>query len=290
MATASAAGSTTTAGSWVVSDARRRRRASSSSCGARIFNHMGVTSDPLSAERRASLPASKAPRRPRWRCAARGWSRRACREAGGDPRRADRGPRRCTRPGALGVGPVRFDLVLRLCWPRRSQMTRRPKHGPRNGVFSEIGCDGCHLPSLLGPRGAIPAYTDLLVHDMGDELADGFPMGAATGHEFRTQPLWGIAPLARTCMTAAPQRSTTRSDGTVGRPPRSEMPTSHSRRTRATRCSPFSNRSAAGHNRPRACYLPMHRPRATGEYGAPLSGLDGEQRALFDRRPHPLRP
>ena len=31
---------------------------------------------------------------------------------------------------------------------------------------------------------------------MGDALADGFPMEAATGREFRTQPLWGIAAVA----------------------------------------------------------------------------------------------
>jgi len=62
--------------------------------------------------------------------------------------------------------------------------------------FHDIGCASCHVPSLDGPRGAIPLYSDLLLHDMGDELADGLAMGLATGSEFRTQPLWGVAAVA----------------------------------------------------------------------------------------------
>ena len=35
-------------------------------------------------------------------------------------------------------------------------------------------------------------YTDLLLHDMGEGLADGRPVGSASGREWRTPPLWGI--------------------------------------------------------------------------------------------------
>ncbi|MEM8813901.1 MAG: di-heme oxidoredictase family protein, partial [Pseudomonadota bacterium] len=35
-------------------------------------------------------------------------------------------------------------------------------------------------------------YTDLLLHDMGEGLADGRPVGDANGREWRTPPLWGI--------------------------------------------------------------------------------------------------
>ena len=45
----------------------------------------------------------------------------------------------------------------------------------------------------MGPRGALPVYSDLLLHDMGPDLADGIEQGEASGSEFRTQPLWGIA-------------------------------------------------------------------------------------------------
>ncbi|MEM6955189.1 MAG: di-heme oxidoredictase family protein, partial [Myxococcota bacterium] len=50
----------------------------------------------------------------------------------------------------------------------------------------------CHVPALDGPRGFVPALSDLLLHDMGPELADGFAFGEASGSEFRTQPLWGV--------------------------------------------------------------------------------------------------
>lgn len=59
-------------------------------------------------------------------------------------------------------------------------------------LFSEIGCADCHLPTIDSTIGAIPAYTDLLLHDMGDALSDGFQVGFASPTEFRTQPLWGV--------------------------------------------------------------------------------------------------
>ena len=68
-------------------------------------------------------------------------------------------------------------------------------------LFDEIGCSGCHRPSSrTGIHPTIPAlsgqtifpYTDLLLHDMGEELADGRPDFEATGREWRTPPLWGI--------------------------------------------------------------------------------------------------
>ena len=60
-------------------------------------------------------------------------------------------------------------------------------------TFSDWGCASCHLPALHGPRGDVPAYTDLLLHDLGPELGDGVELGEASGQEFRTQPLWGLA-------------------------------------------------------------------------------------------------
>ncbi len=68
-------------------------------------------------------------------------------------------------------------------------------------LFRAIGCDDCHVPRL--ETGELPGfaevsnqviwpYTDLLVHDMGEDLADGRPDFEADGHEWRTPPLWGI--------------------------------------------------------------------------------------------------
>jgi len=76
------------------------------------------------------------------------------------------------------------------------------KRGQRS--FSSIGCDKCHLPSLrtgdhpikaLANR-QFAAYTDLLLHDMGPELADICQGLVATPSEFRTEPLMALR-LAR---------------------------------------------------------------------------------------------
>ncbi|MCP3916666.1 MAG: hypothetical protein GY711_14010 [bacterium] len=69
-------------------------------------------------------------------------------------------------------------------------------------VFDQIGCTACHLPSLPSSRGPVEAYTDLLLHEMGPDLADnlffGVPQPSSisevhSGLEFRTQPLWGVS-------------------------------------------------------------------------------------------------
>jgi CxxC motif-containing protein (DUF1111 family) len=70
-------------------------------------------------------------------------------------------------------------------------------------VFDRIGCTGCHAPTLTTVSSEIDQlddqvihpYTDLLLHDMGEGLADGRPDGLATGSEWRTPPLWGLGLL-----------------------------------------------------------------------------------------------
>ena len=46
-----------------------------------------------------------------------------------------------------------------------------------------------HVPDV---EPALNMFSDLLLHDMGEALADGRPEGRATGREWRTPPLWGI--------------------------------------------------------------------------------------------------
>jgi len=71
-------------------------------------------------------------------------------------------------------------------------------------LFASAGCAGCHVPALSdGSGGQIQAYTDLLLHDMGDGLADDFREGAAGGREWRTAPLWGIGREFRAGLPAA---------------------------------------------------------------------------------------
>ncbi len=68
-------------------------------------------------------------------------------------------------------------------------------------LFYQSGCIACHVPKFITPvataqaeqsRQLIWPYTDLLLHDMGEGLADNRPEGRANGREWRTAPLWGI--------------------------------------------------------------------------------------------------
>ncbi len=85
-------------------------------------------------------------------------------------------------------------------------------------LFSQVNCTGCHQPNfttatgelLLGglsaPEGLkgqqIYPFTDMLLHDMGEELADNRRDFTATGVEWKTRPLWGIG-LTKTVNPAA---------------------------------------------------------------------------------------
>jgi CxxC motif-containing protein (DUF1111 family) len=67
-------------------------------------------------------------------------------------------------------------------------------------LFTSTGCAACHTPSMTTGASVIAALankpvnlnSDLLLHDMGPQLADRIQQGQATGSEFRSAPLWGI--------------------------------------------------------------------------------------------------
>ncbi|MHA6195599.1 di-heme oxidoreductase family protein [Pseudomonas wadenswilerensis] len=64
-------------------------------------------------------------------------------------------------------------------------------------LFASAGCVACHRPRLQAGAQVIEPYTDLLLHDMGDGLADGRDDFLATGKEWRTPPLWGVGLIER---------------------------------------------------------------------------------------------
>ena len=73
-------------------------------------------------------------------------------------------------------------------------------------LFAEAQCANCHVPTLrTGVLAGVPSvsnqtihpYTDLLLHDMGPDLADNRPDFHANGREWRTPPLWGIGLVRR---------------------------------------------------------------------------------------------
>ena len=88
--------------------------------------------------------------------------------------------------------------IRTLAPPAPGRMTARREEGRQ--LFGAVGCASCHVPTLrTGPHaiGAladvdVTLYSDLLLHDMGDALADHRPDGGASGREWRTTPLWGL--------------------------------------------------------------------------------------------------
>lgn len=85
---------------------------------------------------------------------------------------------------------------------RRNMQDKIVKKGEK--LFAELECNSCHIETLTTgldsefpeySQQIIHPYTDLLLHDMGEGLADGMREFAATGSEWRTPPLWGIGLL-----------------------------------------------------------------------------------------------
>jgi CxxC motif-containing protein (DUF1111 family) len=82
---------------------------------------------------------------------------------------------------------------------RRGSTNSLARRGQK--LFHEMNCAACHTPNLQTgavsdlpelSEQAIYPYTDMLLHDMGEGLADGRRAFEADGSEWRTAPLWGI--------------------------------------------------------------------------------------------------
>ncbi len=83
--------------------------------------------------------------------------------------------------------------------PTRSLKSKVAQQG--RSVFYQLNCQSCHQPSFTTDANypgteladqIIWPYTDLALHDMGPDLADGKAEFLANGNEWRTAPLWGI--------------------------------------------------------------------------------------------------
>lgn len=126
-----------------------------------------------------------------------------CTEAQADCRAAPHGQEDGVRDG-LEVDGQSLDLVTfyarNLGVPARRNVDD-PQVLRGKEVFHALDCTGCHTPKHVSHRlegqpeqsfQLIWPYTDLLLHDMGEGLADNRPEGRATGREWKTPPLWGI--------------------------------------------------------------------------------------------------
>jgi CxxC motif-containing protein (DUF1111 family) len=73
-------------------------------------------------------------------------------------------------------------------------------------LFVQVNCAACHIPKMQTGNCAdlpelsgqtIRPYTDLLLHDLGEDLSDNRPVFEAKGRDWRTAPLWGIGLIAK---------------------------------------------------------------------------------------------
>jgi len=90
------------------------------------------------------------------------------------------------------------DFMSLLAAPEPRPLTATARRGER--LFRDIGCAGCHVPTLVTGSSPVPQldhvtlhpFSDFLLHDMG-ALGDGITQGLATGRLMRTAPLWGVS-------------------------------------------------------------------------------------------------
>lgn len=85
----------------------------------------------------------------------------------------------------------------------KAPIQRTPDHPDvvaGKALFQEVGCGSCHRSTLVSGPSPVSAlahktffpYTDMLLHDMGEELNDGYTEGSAKPSEWRTPALWGL--------------------------------------------------------------------------------------------------
>ena len=157
-----------------------------------INNHVGITSDPLTADERARLPVPVVAFEDD---EAFGENALGLRTQTFHQAAAPAEPLTDSDdvPDPEMLSDDLFDLVswsMLLGAPRPSEPTAESEAG--RALFADFNCVGCHVPTLASDRGSIPLFSDLLLHDMGPDLADGIVMGVAEASEFRTAPLWGV--------------------------------------------------------------------------------------------------
>jgi CxxC motif-containing protein (DUF1111 family) len=111
-----------------------------------------------------------------------------------------------SNPAVISDTEAFANFMRMLAPPTPAPQTASSERG--RAAFTTIGCAHCHTPSFTtgamiasgsstNPSAALSnqtvnLYSDLLVHHMGEGLADGITQGGAGPDEFRTAPLWGV--------------------------------------------------------------------------------------------------
>ena len=117
-------------------------------------------------------------------------------------------PTPASNPGTAALSDIEAfaDFMRMLAPPAAAPDTASTVKG--RALFAKVGCAYCHTPSLSTGKAiasgsaTLPSaalsnqpvrlFSDLLVHHMGKNLADGITQGSAGPDEFRTAPLWGV--------------------------------------------------------------------------------------------------
>ncbi|MDP7628410.1 MAG: di-heme oxidoredictase family protein [SAR202 cluster bacterium] len=243
-----------------------------------LFNHLGITTDPLSEEQKGNLPVDSRNRTASVYGPAVDGLRAFAQAAAPDGPLVDSDG----IPDPEMSDKDLFSLVsfaMLLAAPELEAPTEQTVHGAE--VFDKTGCGSCHTPRLKGPRGPLHVYSDLLLHDMGEELADGIKQGNATGFEFRTQPLWGISAVG-------PYLHDGRA-ATIGQAVLLHAGEGQASRNKAAALSDkdFDDLiefllSLGGRTQYSTGLIPPKEPIAPpGEYGGPINPLSSEDEALF---------
>lgn len=86
-------------------------------------------------------------------------------------------------------------FMQKLPRPERAGSTS-PAVAAGEALFTSVGCAICHIPTLTGPTGPVPLYSNLLLHDVMPADFRGMSEPGADVGMFRTPPLWGIRDTA----------------------------------------------------------------------------------------------
>lgn len=105
-----------------------------------------------------------------------------------------------TRLGRLDLPMLRLQAIASFIRDHKAPKTVNLDTKGKEGkiLFKTVGCTACHRTTLTTTKGIeFHSYSDLLLHDMGNELKDGRPEFLASEQEYRTAPLWGVGARVR---------------------------------------------------------------------------------------------
>lgn len=94
-------------------------------------------------------------------------------------------------PGGVEISDTIADAIVKYLADLPAPRVPRASRG--EAVFNQTGCSACHSTLALADGTPVRAFTDLLLHNLGEGLNDGIKEGVAEPGQWRTAPLWNVA-------------------------------------------------------------------------------------------------